>query len=174
MSEFTQEEVGQILQAGLEKTAYEQGMAEYTDALEKVATVHDVDAGALHDFLEKEAAPGINQKTNDPRGAAERYGKKIKKWKDPQAGLGEKIKSLAGHGKDKAVNFAKENPAKAGLAGAGTVGALAGAGYGAKKMLDKKKKKDQDKDKEKEAAAFGLDAETYDFLLEQGVDALTE
>jgi hypothetical protein len=52
---LTQEEINMVLEAGLEKVAYEEGLNDYADSLEKVAGVHGVDAMELHDFLEKAA-----------------------------------------------------------------------------------------------------------------------
>ena len=89
--DLSQEELEVVLEAGLEKVAYEEGVNEYINSLEKVASVHEVDPEDLHDFLEKQA---------EEKGKIQ----KAKKW-------------------------AKENPTKT-LAG---VGALAGAGLGARK-----------------------------------------
>lgn len=64
--DLTQEEINMVLEAGLEKVAYEEGLNDYADSLEKVAGVHGVDAMELHDFLEtagqmeKEAAEEEN------------------------------------------------------------------------------------------------------------------
>ena len=50
--DLTQEELDMVLEAGLEKVAYEEGLNDYAESLEKVAAVHDVDAMELHNFLE--------------------------------------------------------------------------------------------------------------------------
>lgn len=168
--DLSQEELEVVLEAGLEKVAYEEGVNEYINSLEKVASVHEVDPEDLHDFLEKVA------EETDP---------KWKKWGRRGAGLGaglgaagfgglglqglkgsessiNNLKDVAGlaslgatfggigggllgtgagalqpkekqaeeKGKiQKAKKWAKENPTKT-LAG---VGALAGAGLGARK-----------------------------------------
>ncbi len=46
------QDIEQILNAGLEKVAYEEGVKEYNESLTKVASVHNVDPKELHDFLE--------------------------------------------------------------------------------------------------------------------------
>lgn len=155
---LTYEEAEQLLELGLEKVAaeedymekvaYEEGVDIYVDALEKVAMVHEVDAEELHEFLEKQAGPKMDAVKGVP-----------KRVLDVLKAGGGKAKNLP-KGTLEAI---KAHPVKAGLITAG----IGGAGYGGKKLVDKKKEKTA-------AADFGLTDEEYNYLIEKGIEALQE
>lgn len=69
--DLTQEEIEMVLEAGLEKVAYEEGLNDYAESLEKVAAVHNVDPMELHDFLEKSAEEEEKEKTASAYGLDE-------------------------------------------------------------------------------------------------------
>ena len=122
------QEVEQILNAGLEKVAYQEGVAEYEDSLTKVASVHNVDPRELHAFLEKVALDFSNMNIGSQGAFA---GGNPTQYYDgnpnvPNKGLLEK-----------GVGAIKNNPGKAAL-GAGALGA---AGYGLNKLRNKDKEK---------------------------------
>jgi|Wag4MinimDraft_13_1082653.scaffolds.fasta_scaffold00010_16 hypothetical protein len=149
---MTQEELDMILNAGLEKIAYEEGLNDYADSLEKVAGVHGVDAVDLHDFLEKVAEEDVE----DP---------KWKKWGRRggiAGGVAGGVPMLVSALKDSDFNVGEAIGASS-ITGAGgsLAGSLIGAGAGA---LQPKKKK-------KEAS---IDDNTLNYLFEKGLEALTE
>ncbi len=136
--------------------------AEYEDALSKVASVHNVDAYELHDFLTKEAGPidyvkGLFGKGQGPDPTM------LDKAKGAIGNVAERAQQIPGQAQDMWQGASNLQRAGAGLAGAG---ALAGAGLGAKKLHDKRK------EKQKTAAAYGLDEDTFDYLMEEGLNAL--
>ena len=156
--DLSQEELEVVLEAGLEKVAYEEGVNEYINSLEKVASVHEVDAEELHDFLEKQAEEGrlskLKQKIKDNPGKTALIGAGL-----GALGTGARTKQVYGDfgNKRKMINMMKEQQGvprkdaaklarygmKAGggiMTGAGAVGG-AGLGAGLSKAL---KNKEQD------------------------------
>ena len=188
---LTQEELEMVLEAGLEKVAYEEGVNEYIDSLEKVASVHDVDPEELHDFLEK-AAAGDEEETKRQRVLRAIQENPGKVGALTGAGLGAGAAALTGSGErirgglgelyrsgklpqgiDERVGgiVGGVDPRALQAAGIGA-GALGGAGLGV--GAAKAGQKVKDRKKEKTAAAYGLDEETFDMLFEAGVEALSE
>ena len=78
----------------------------------------------------------------------------------------EKVAADKGHGMNKFKLFNKKDYAKAALG----AGALAGAAYGGKKLLDRRRAAATEEDVEKTAAAYGLAPEEMEYLLEQGLE----
>jgi hypothetical protein len=187
--DLSQEEINMVLEAGLEKVAYEEGLNDYADSLEKVANVHGVDAMELHDFLEEtgqmeKAAEEENQGLSKKQlaaligggagaGAGALTGKGtydfIKNAPESignKAALGEALKNpgnMMARGGRSTLQALKNNKGKVGLGAAGLAALGGGAAYAKKK-----------KDKEKTAAAYGLDEDTFDALFNAGVEALSE
>jgi hypothetical protein len=156
------EELDYILNAGLEKVAYEEGLNDYAESLEKVATVHNVDAVELHEFLEKEA----EEEKKDSRGVGAAIGGGILGM--PGAAIGGAIGSKDGE-RGRAAGYGALGSFAGGLPGAlignaplTMAGRAAGAYYGAEGS------------REKTASAYGLDGDTFDALFNAGVEALTK
>jgi len=181
---MTQEELDMILNAGLEKIAYEEGLNDYADSLEKVAGVHGVDAVDLHDFLEKVAVElneGAKQKMSDDFGRAQALGLGM---------LG------AGTGAAAGGQFGGVKGALAGGALGGAAGALGGRHLGRKgaekgqkavqEMLNNPNISDEQKQEiikgikqrneqyqDYNTKTASIDDETLNYLFEQGLEALT-
>jgi len=165
-------ELDQIVQAGFEKTAYEEGLAEYEDALTKIASVHGVDPAELHQALEIETSQGEMEKE-----AATQYtpGGFEGRFNQAKRRLGNAGQAIQGQGQ-KLLQLAKDNPLPAAGAGAAGLAGLGAAGYGAKKLMDNRKQKQSsakvDQLKKEAAARYGVSEEELDYLVDQGVEAL--
>ena len=168
---LSQEELEYVLEAGLEKVAYEEGVNEYVDSLEKVASVHNIDAEELHDFLEKAAAEDEEEEPTRRQKLMQAIkGNPGKAGALVGAGLGAgagalnagKLQELISKG-NLSANLADSKKLKGLSAGAGALGGAA-LGAGAAKAGEKAK--------QKTAAAYGLDEETFDYLIENGIEAL--
>jgi hypothetical protein len=182
--DLSQEEINMVLEAGLEKVAYEEGLNDYAESLEKVAAVHNVDAVELHDFLEKEAEEeSKTQKVkqwikNNPGkvgaglGAAgmgvASYNNAKKMYNNPQ--LKRQMSEIFPDASSDELSNLFSGSAKASAGLGAAVGAAGGAlaGKGAE-VIGKGVK-----NKEKTAAAYGLDGDTFDALFNAGVEALTK
>ena len=171
---LSQEELEYVLEAGLEKVAYEEGVNEYVNSLEKVASVHNIDAEELHDFLEKNAAEDEKEKPSLKEQVKYRGEGALR-----GAGQGAIGGAFAGALGDRIVNSLSKGETtptnlKAMAALSGGLGGLTGAinpkltNVDASHNLKNPKEK-----KQKTAAAYGLDEETFDYLVENGIEALT-
>jgi len=184
---MTNEDLDMILNAGLEKIAYEEGLNDYADSLEKVAGVHGVDAMDLHDFLEKAAEvtelnEGAKQKMKDDYGRVSSLG---------VGALGAGAGGLTGL-QLKGAKGALAGGLLGGAAGGITGRILGRRGAGkAQKAVEEYLKDPDTPDEEKKSLiqsykrrneqyqdyntkTAGIDDDTLNYLFEKGLEALTE
>ena len=176
--DLTQKEYEDLMEIGLQKVAYEEGIKEYSDALEKVASVHGVDAKDLHEALEKEAAG-----TRAPQavgrsvgGGAARGGALGGALGGASQGQGrvreliDALKQRTGASADQVSELIRNlsRGQKLGL-GAGAAGAGAGAGLGIRKLLQGRgQAQEQAQEQEKTSSV------DEKYLVEKGIEALKE